>query len=422
MKRVLITGLGLVTSIGNNKETVIDALKHLKHGIERYPPFEADNIPVKVIASIKGFDTTSPDAEEWEAPVEPGLDNLKQDTRRGLAPHGFYACYAMNQALKDACLKKEEISNPKTGLYTASAGSTKLLYNNLKRMHERGVMRCRPLGIVNSIAGTLTFNLAASYGIMGVSSGFVSACASSGHALGYAYDEIALGRQDRMIVVGGEDCTLETILPFAGIRVLSTSKDPDTASRPFDRNRNGFVGTGGAVAIILEEASVAKRRGINVYSEMLGWGQATDGYHPARPHPEGRGLAQAIENAFNTTKINNDHVDYINAHATGTYHGDLAELKALKRVLGSARNKPILTSTKALTGHGLSLASVMEAAFCNLSIKYGFIPGSAGIETLDEAAKGFNIIQKSRDKEPKIVLSNSSGFGGANVSLVFKKI
>jgi len=420
MKRVLVTGLGFVTSIGNNKKSVEQSLKNLKHGIEKFKPFEKENIPVKVVGTIKDFETRSKDYEDWKAP-NGELQNLRQNIRRSLAPHGFYAFYAMDQALKDAGLNKEDISNPKTGLYTASAGSTSLMYDNLKKMHERGVMRCPPLGIVSSIVGTLTYNLTAAYEILGSSTGFASACASSGHAIGYAFNEIKNGNQDRMIIVGGEDCRLETILPFSAMRVLSTNSDPDKAARPFDKHRSGFVGTGGSVVIIMEEESIAKKRNARVYSEVLGWGQATDGYHPAKPHPKGRGLSQAIKNALTSTKTNPSSINYINAHATGTYPGDLAELEALNEILGSSKKQTAISSTKALTGHGLSLASVMEAAFCNLNIFEKFIPGSANIEYLDDAAKDFNIIRESQEKEPKIILSNSSGFGGANVALLFKK-
>lgn len=418
MRRILVTGLGFVTSIGNSKKAVLESLQNLRHGIKHFPPFDKEDVPIKLAAPVPEFDTSSTDHEDWAAPHS-GL-NLRLDALRGLAPHGFYAFYALNQALEDSGLSLEDISNLRTGTYTASGGSTTLMYNNLKRMYEKGVMRCPPLGIVNSVVGTLTYNITAMYKILGSSCGFASACASSGHALGHAFDEIKSGRQDRMIVVGGEDCTPETILPFAAMRVLSNSTDPNKAIQPFDKDRRGFVGTGGSVALILEEASIAKKRNAPIYSEMLGWGQATDGYHPAKPHPQGRGLVKAMKIAMESTQTNADALDYINAHGTGTYSGDLSEIEAIKNVFGKSASVPAVSSTKALTGHGLSLASVMEAAFCNLNIRERFITGSAGIDNLDEAAKGINVITESQETSPKIVMSNSSGFGGANVSILFK--
>ena len=264
MKRVVVTGLGLATSIGNSKTEVVDSLTNMKNGFEPYKLFDKEGIPIKLAGTIKGFETDSMDAEDWEAPDDK-LSHIKQDVRRGLAPHGFYGIYALEEALQDAGLTKKEISNPRTGMYTASAGSSRFSYDGMKKMHERGVMRCPPLGIVRSVVGTLSYNLTAAYGILGASVGFASACASSGHALGSAYDEIVLGRQDRMIVVAGEDCTPETILPFAVMRVLSPATDPDKAAKPFDKNRTGFVGTGGATVLIFRGRVRCKsKRGRNL--------------------------------------------------------------------------------------------------------------------------------------------------------------
>ncbi|OIO60773.1 MAG: beta-ketoacyl synthase [Verrucomicrobia bacterium CG_4_10_14_3_um_filter_43_23] len=416
MRRVVVTGLGFVTSIGNDKGTVLKNLRELRHGIELFPEFQKDNIPVKLAATIKGFNTSSIQPEDWTGP--PDL-KLPLSVMRGLSPHVFYSYYAMNQALKEAGLTEEEISNPRTGLYTASSGSTYVMWNHLGKMFEKGVMRCSPTSMIGGIVGTLNFNLTASYHIRGSSVGFASACASSGHALGHAYDQIKQGFQDRMIVVGGEDCTLVNILPFASMRVLSTSTNPDKASRPFDKNRDGFVGTGGAVVAILEEESLAKARGANVYAEMMGWGQGTDGYHPAKPDPEGKGLHDAMSNALKYSGVDPKDIDYINAHATGTFPGDIAELQAIEGIFPHAKYQPAISSTKALTGHGLSLASIMESAFSLLAIKEKFIPGSANIEELDERAKPYNVITETQDKAPRYVLANSSGFGGANVGLIF---
>lgn len=416
MKRVVITGLGFVTSIGNDQTTVLHNLKHMNHGMEIFPEFVKDDIPVRVVGTVKGFDTNSEQQEDWSGPS--GL-KLPLSVMRGLSPHVFYAYHSMKQAIQDAGLSEDDVSNTRTGLYTASSGSTHTMWHHLGKMFEKGVMRCSPTHMIGGIVGTLNFNLVASYKIRGSSVGFASACASSGHAMGHAFDQIQQGFQDRMIVVGGEDCTLINILPFAAMRVLSTSTDPSTAARPFDKKRDGFVGTGGSVVLILEEESIARKRGANIYAEMLSWGQGTDGYHPAKPDPQGIGLKDAMQNALNRANLNPSDIDYINAHATGTHPGDIAELEAIGSIFDPKKNQPAISSTKALTGHGLSLASAMEAAFSILSIKEKFMPGSAHITELDDAAKPFNIIQQSQDKTPKYVLSNSSGFGGANVGLVF---
>lgn len=418
MRNVVVTGIGLVTCLGHDIQEVGDRLRKLEHGFVRYPPFEADErIPIHVAAPVPGFDTTSTDPEDWTFPKE---IRFRLEQLKGLSPNALYAHFALRRAAADAALELDALSDPQTGLYTASSGSAAMTHFHLDRMKRVGPLRCSPLGIVASIAGTLNFNLAAAYKIRGSTSGFVSACASSGHALGFARDEIALGRQDRMIVVGGEDFTMETIVPFAGMRVLSLSNDPDTASRPFDRNRDGFVGTGGAVALILEEESVARERGAPVYGRFSGWGQATDGYHVAASHPDGEGLARAIRLTLQSAGWNPADVDYVNAHATSTPSGDISESRALKAVF-DGEGRPAISSTKALTGHALSLSSIMEAAFSLIALKQGFTPGSAHITDLDPEADGLNIIRETAAHGPRRLLSNSSGFGGVNVVLAFER-
>lgn len=417
MRKVYVTGLGFITSIGNDIASVAESLRELRHGIEQYPPFQKADVPVKVAATIKDFDTSSTDAEDW---VFPARYRIRRELLRGMAPHGVYAYCAMLQALEDAKLSEADYSNERTGLYAASGGSPFLLGYYLERLRRLGVMRCQPLGIVASIAGTVNFNLVAHFKIKGASTGFSSACASSAHALGFAYDEIALGRQDRMFVVGAEDGNVESILPFAGMRALSLQSDPAIASRPFDVARDGFVGTGGATVVVLESAAEVERRGASVYCELAGWGQASDGHNVAISHPEGAGLKVAMENALRSADLNADAVDYVNAHATSTPIGDLSEARALRSIFGQAPTRPAISSTKALTGHGLSLAGAMEAGFCALAIKEGFMPGSAHITNVDPACDGLNIIRATLPQRPHVVLSNSSGFGGANVALVLR--
>lgn len=417
MRKVYITGLGFITSIGNDAATVSESLRELRHGMEQYPPFQKPDVPVKVAAPIKDFETATTDPEDW---IFPARYSIKREILRGMAPHGVYAYCAMLQAVEDAKLSEADYSNAGTGLYAASGGSPFLLGFYLERMRKMGVMRCQPLGVVASIAGTVNFNLVSHFRIKGASTGFSSACASSAHALGFAYDEIVLGRQKRMFVVGAEDGNVESILPFAGMRALSVQADPSIASRPFDVGRDGFVGTGGATVLVLEGEDEVERRGSKVYCEVAGWGQASDGYNVAISHPDGTGLRNAMLHAFQNADLTPDSVDYVNAHATSTPIGDVSEARALKAVFGNSPTRPAVSSTKALTGHGLSLAGAMEAGFCALAIREGFMPGSAHITRLDPACSGLNIIRATLPNRPNVVLSNSSGFGGANVCLLFR--
>jgi 3-oxoacyl-[acyl-carrier-protein] synthase-1 len=419
MRKVYITGLGFITSIGNDTGSVSESLRELRHGMVQYPPFQKSDVPVKVAAPIRDFRTDTVDAEDW---VFPARYSIRREALRGMAPHGVYAYCAMQQAVEDAKLTEAEWSNPQTGLYAASAGSPFLLGFHLERMRKMGVMRCPPLGIVAAISGTVNFNLVSQFKIKGASTGFSSACTSSAHALGFAYDEIALGRQQRMFVIGAEDGNVESILPFAGMRALSLQTDPSIASRPFDVARDGFVGTGGATVLVLESEEQVARRNPKVYCEVAGWGQASDGYNVAISHPEGTGLRMAIENALKYSDVTSEAVDYVNAHATSTPIGDISEAKALKAVFRNSPTRPAISSTKALTGHGLSLAGAMEAGFCALAIKEGFMPGSAHITKLEPACEGLNIIRATLPHRPNVVLSNSSGFGGSNVCIIFKAV
>lgn len=418
MPKVFITGLGFITSIGNDAATVTESLRTLRHGMELYAPFRSPDIPVKVAAPVKDFATDSMDPEDW---TYPGRYRVKREFLRSMGPHGLYAYCAMQQAVADAGLEEADISNEETGLFAASAGSPHLLTYFVQKMNTQGVMKCSPLGIVASIAGTVQFNLVAHFKIKGASTGFASACASSSHALGYAYDEIALGRQQRMFVVGAEDGNVETILPFAGMRALSLNPDPETASRPFDRGRDGFVGTGGATVLVLESEAEVARRGARPYAELAGWGQASDGHNVAISHPEGHGLRNAIGRALRAAQVRPEEVAYVNAHATSTPIGDLSEARALRAIFSPVGARPAVSSTKALTGHGLSLAGAMETGFCALAVRDGFIPGSAHIDSLDPDVADLNIVRRTESVRPAVVLNNSSGFGGANVCLVLRQ-
>jgi 3-oxoacyl-[acyl-carrier-protein] synthase I len=318
-RTALITGLGFITSIGNDRDSVTASLRDLRSGIERVEFLGNPALPTRVAGTVKGFSVDSPSWRDWRYPPR---YELARETLRSLAPHGVYAVCAVEQALEDSGLAAGDLGDGATGLYCASAGSAFLLHHHLAAMHAVRGERGNPLGVVASIAGTLNFNLAALYRIRGAVGGFAAACASSSHALGCALDDIRLGRQDRMLVVGAEEVNAETVLPFAAMRALSANPDPATASRPFDRRRDGFVASGGAVCLVLEEARAAARRGAPAYAELAGWGQAADGYNAAVSHPQGAGLAEAMRRALADAGVARGEVGYVNAHATSTLQGD----------------------------------------------------------------------------------------------------
>jgi len=414
----VITGLGFVTSIGHDRATVLRHLRELQHGFEVVEFFGNAELPVKVAGTIKGFAFPTTNWRDWSWPEQFTVD---RELVRGLAPHGVFAVCALQQALAEAGLEPDQLGDGVTGLFCASAGSPFMLGNFLGQLHATRGERGNPMGIVSSIAGTLNFNLAAHYKITGAVCGFVSACASSSHALGYAIDEIRLGRQQRMLVIGAEDMSAESIVSFSSLRALSNNPDPATASRPFDRRRDGFVGTGGAVAIIVEDTALARQRGARIQAELIGWGQAGDGHSVAVSHPEGAGLREAMRRTLADARVNASDIDYVNAHATSTPAGDRSEALALHAVFTKQGAKPRVSSTKALTGHGLSLAGAMEAAFCVLAIDEGFIPGAAHLDEPDPVCEGLDLPRTSLEVAPRHVLNNSSGFGGSNVCHLLRR-
>jgi 3-oxoacyl-(acyl-carrier-protein) synthase len=290
-----------------------------------------------------------------------------------------------------------------------------LLHHNLAQMRAVRGARGNPMGVVSSIAGTLNFNLAAHYRITGSVCGFVSACASSSHALGYAIDDLRLGRLRRAIVVGAEELNADSLLPFAHMRALSKQADPRLASRPFDSGRDGFVGAGGAVALLLEAPEAAAARGAVPMASAAGWGQAADGHSVAASHPEGAGLLLAMERALADAGTTADAIDHVSAHATSTPVGDVAEAIALRRLFAARGLRPPVGATKGLTGHGLSVSGVMQAAFCVLSVAGAFLPGNPHLVAADPGCDGLELPRSTLERAPARVLSNSSGFGGSNV-------
>ncbi len=415
-RRVVVTGLGFITSIGNSRAEVLASLREGRTGIEYYAELERTGVPVRLAGTIKEFSFPELRPDEWTYPEQ---HKIRREHLRSMAPNAVYAFCAMEQAIAHAQLPPELVSNPRTGAMCASNGSAWLQHDYLDIMLEKGPQRCNPMAMVASIAGTLNMNLVACFGIKGHSLGFSSACASSAHALGAAYDRILMNRQDTVFVVGAEDCNLFSILPFVGTRALTTQTDPAIGPCAFDKKRDGFVVTGGATVLVLEELEHARKRGAPIHAEVLGCGEASDGYTVMAPEPNGDGLARAMESALNESGIAASEVDYINAHGTSTPAGDAAEIRAIKRVFGE--KSPYVSSTKSLTGHGLSLAGAMEAAFCCLALKEGFIPISANVTELDPDFEPVRVVTAPIDYAPKVAMTNSSGFGGTNVALILRR-
>ena len=416
-RRVVVTGLGFITSIGNDRDQVLQSLRECRTGIEYFTPLERSGVPVRLAATVKEFTFPELHSDEWTYPDQ---YEIPRTQLRSMSPNVVYAYCAMQQAIADAKLPPDLVSNPRTGAMCASGGSGWLTYDYLDMMLKKGPQRCNPMAMVASIAGTLNMNLVACFGIKGASLGFSSACASSAHALGAAFDKIKTNRQDIVFVAGAEECNLFSILPFVGTRALTKQKDPTVSPCAFDVKRDGFVVGGGASVLVLEELEHARRRGVPIHGEMLGWSEASDGYSVMAPEPEGDGLKRAMELAIEESGISATDVDYINAHGTATTIGDAAEIRAIRRVFNSGKT-PYISSTKSITGHGLSLAGAMEAAFCCLALEEGFTPVSAHVTELDPEFEGAGIVTQPIDYAPKVSLTNSSGFGGTNVVAIFRK-
>lgn len=418
--RAVITGLGFITPIGNDRTTVSASLRQGTTGLAPVEFLGNPRLPVKLAGTVKEFSVDSPHWRDWHWPA---AYDIPRETLRGLAPHGVYAVCAVTQALADAGLTPADIADDdRTGLFCASAGSAMLLHHHLAAMHAVRGERGNPLGVVSSISGTLNFNLAPHFRITGAVVGFVSACASSSHALGYALDEIRLGRLDRVIVVGAEELNAETLLPFAAMRALSAGATPALASRPFDAARDGFVGAGGATALVLETATLAAARHKKPYAELAGWGQSADGHSVALSHPAGSGLRRAMTRALADARVAPTAIDYVSAHGTSTPVGDRAEALALRTVFTAAGTSPVISSTKGLTGHPLSLAGAMAAGFCALALAEGFMPGNPHLVNPDEACAGLSLPRATTLRAPHLVLTNSCGFGGSNVCHVLRAV
>ena len=403
MKRVVITGLGIKSSIGNSQEEVLGALKSASGGV-RYSQEYAD----------LGFRTN------LHAPIELDLDELiNRKQKRFMGDAAAYAYLAMRDAVADSGLDEEQVSNHRTGLIVGTGGtSTANMVAAADILRDRGARKVGPTMVPRVMSSTGSACLAVAYRIKGINYSIGSACATSAHCIGNACELIQSGKQDIIFAGGGDEVHWTGTLLFDGMGALSSryNDNPDVASRPFDADRDGFVISGGGGIVVLEEYEHALNRGADIYAEVRGYGATSDGFDMVKP--SGEGAVRCMEMALSGVE---EPIDYINAHATSTPAGDTGELSAIRTVFNN--HIPAINSTKALTGHGLGAAGVNEAIFTLLMLKEDFICKSANIQNLDEAAEGLPIARERIDNAGlNTVMSNSFGFGGTNATLVFSRV
>ncbi|HWP00089.1 MAG TPA: beta-ketoacyl-ACP synthase I [Methylococcus sp.] len=401
-RRVVVTGIGIVSSIGNNKAEVAESLRLGRSGIRQSEEYRELGFRSQVFGPIR----LNPD------------ELIDRKIRRFMGDGAAFNYLAMQEAIADAGLEQDEISNPRTGLIMGSGGpSTSNMLNAWDTFRDKGVKKVGPYMVPRSMSNTNSACLATPFQIKGVNYSISSACATSAHCIGNAAEQIQLGKQDIVFAGGGEEVHWTLTLLFDAMGALSSKYNdtPEAASRPYDVDRDGFVISGGGGVLVMEELEHAKARGAKIYAELVGYGATSDGYDMVQPSGEGavRCMRQAL--ATVTTRI-----DYINAHGTSTPAGDIKELEAMKEVFGTT--VPPVSSTKSLTGHGLGAAGVHEAIYGLLMMEHGFISASANIENLDPGADGVPIVrERIDDVRLDTVMSNSFGFGGTNATLVFQR-
>ena len=402
MKRVVVTGMGIVSCLGNDKNSVLEALQQGKSGIS----FQEKYVEMGLRSHIAGS-------------IDIDLkDYIDRKVLRFMGDAAGFAYISMQQAIEDAGLHEEQVSNERSGIIMGSGGASS---NNQVAaadiLREKGVKRIGPYRVTQTMGSTVSACLATPFKIKGVNYSISSACATSAHCVGNAMELIQLGKQDIVFAGGAEEEHWAMTCLFDAMGALSTgyNETPDKASRAYDAARDGFIIAGGGGCLVLEEYEHAKARGAKIYAELAGYGATSDGYDMVAPSGEGaaRCMRQAMQNIEGP-------IDYINAHGTSTPVGDVAELKAIKAVFGKAI--PTISSTKSLTGHSLGATGVQEAIYSLLMMENRFIAASANIETLDEAAAGIPIALEKQEKELNRILSNSFGFGGTNSCLVFEKL
>ena len=401
MKRVVVTGMGIVSSIGNDVTSVESSLRAGQSGIEFSEEYEKLGFRSQVMGSI-----------------EIDLDALiDRKLKRFMGDSAAYNYIAMREALESCGLNESQISNPRTGIVVGSGGgSPQNIVAAADLLRGKGVKRVGPYMVTRTMSSTNSACLSTAFSIKGVSYSISSACSTSAHCIGHGMELIQMGKQDIVFAGGGEELDWSLSALFDAMTALSSKYNdtPETASRAFDSSRDGFVIAGGGGVLVLEELEHAKSRGAKIYAELVGYGATSDGYDMVQPSGEGaeRCMKMAIKNL-------DEKVDYINAHGTSTPVGDNAELGAVKKVFGN--ETPFISSTKSLTGHSLGAAGVQEAIYSLLMLNNNFMSESAHIKDIDEAAKDLNILTSIKEGAFDTAMSNSFGFGGTNASLVFRR-
>jgi len=401
MPRVVVTGMGIVSCLGNDLDSVSQALAEGRSGIRVAPGYAELGLRSR-IAGI------------------PQIELDKHLDRRDLRFMGDAAAYAavsMKQAIADSGLTAAQISNPRTGLIAGSGGASSAnIVEAADTLRSRGIRKVGATRVPRTMGSTVAACLATSYHIKGVSYTITSACATSAHCIGAGAEQIQFGKQDVMFCGGGEEEHWSLTALFDAMGALSSARNdrPQEASRAYDVNRDGFVIAGGGGMLVLESLEHAQARGAHIYAELVGYGVTADGADMVQPSGEGavRCMRQALEGV-------DGRIDYLNTHGTSTPLGDIIELKAVREVFGM--NTPPISSTKSLTGHSLGAAGVQEAIYCLLMMRDGFLAASANIQELDPACADFPILQKTRTQHVDTAMSNSFGFGGTNATLVFRK-
>ena len=401
MRRVVITGYGIVSCLGNDAATVSDALRHSRSGIRFREAYQE----IGMRSQIAGVPDIDLDAR------------IDRKARRFMGDSAAFAYVAMEDAIAHAGLSPEQVSNERTGLIAGSGGHSSMNQVDAANIaKEKGVKRVGPYMVPRVMASTVSACLATPFQIKGVNYSISSACATSAHCIGNAMELIQLGKQDIIFAGGGEEehWTLSILFDAMGALSSKYNDTPEKASRAYDANRDGFVIAGGGGMLVLEELEHAKARGANIIAEIVGYGATSDGYDMVAP--SGEGAARCMRQAMATADT---PIDYINTHGTSTPVGDVAEMRAIREVFGD--KMPPFSSTKSLSGHSLGAAGVQEAIYSLLMLEQGFIAGSANIEALDEQAEGMPVVPASRDATLTTVMSNSFGFGGTNASLVLRR-
>ena len=407
-KRVVITGLGAISPIGNTVEETWKGIKEKKCGIDEITLFDTSNLKTKLAAEVKDFDPS----QHLDPKQVKRLDRVSQ-----------FAIMAAREAFQDSKITKENTDYEKIGIYVGTGiGGLITLQNQCEVRLEKGNNRVSPMFIPMVIANMPAGNIAMELGLKGESVAMVSACASSNHAIGEAYRAIKHGYED-VIVAGGAEATICPIgiAGFENMKALSHSTDKNRASIPFDKERSGFVMGEGAGILVLEELEHARKRGAKIYAEIIGYGATSDAYHITSPDPEGNGGARAMQRAMQDANVKPEEIDYINAHGTSTSLNDSTETLAIKTALGEASKKVKVSSTKSNTGHLLGAAGAIEAIITTKAIENKFIPPTIHYEVKDEACDLDIVPNEPIEQEIKIAMSNSLGFGGHNASIIIKK-